>query len=65
MAFFEKALKASVMSTHLLIKANVSKKILLQAHKIATDFESRYSAYKEDSFLNTINHNAGKTPTRT
>jgi len=51
------------MSTHLLIRANVSKKILLQAHKIATDFESRYSAYKEDSFLNTINHNAGKTPT--
>lgn len=63
MAFFEKALKAKVMSTHLLIRANVSKHILLQAHKIATDFESRYSAYKEDSFLNTINKNAGKTST--
>ncbi|MDQ7047499.1 MAG: FAD:protein FMN transferase [Sulfurovum sp.] len=63
MAFFEKALKAKVMSTHLLIRANVSKNILLQAHKIATDFESRYSAYKEDSFLNTINKNAGHTPT--
>ncbi|PTB83715.1 hypothetical protein C9926_01465 [Sulfurovum lithotrophicum] len=60
MALFEKALEASVMSTHLLIRANVSKNILLQAHKIATDFESRYSAYKEDSFLNTINQNAGK-----
>jgi len=62
-ALFEKALEASVMSTHLLIRANVSKSILLQAHKIATDFESRYSAYKEDSFLNTINANAGKQPT--
>lgn len=62
MALFEKALKAKVMSTHLLIRANVSKKILYQAYKIATDFESRYSAYKEDSFLNTINLNAGKSP---
>ena len=62
MALFEKALEASVMSTHLLIRANVSKTILFQAHKIATDFESRYSAYKEDSFLNTINANAGKAP---
>jgi len=63
MAFFEKALKASVMSTHLLIRANVSKKILLQAYTLATDFEKRYSAYKEDSFLNLINHNAGKIAT--
>jgi len=61
MALWEKVLEASVMSTHLLIRANVSKNILLQAHKIATDFESRYSAYKEDSFLNTINQNAGKS----
>ena len=63
MALFEKALEAKVMSTHLLIRANVSKNILLQAHKIATDFESRYSAYKDNSFLNTINQNAGKTST--
>ena len=63
MALFEKALEASVMSTHLLTRANVSKNILLQAHKIATDFESRYSAYKEDSFLNIINKNAGKNAT--
>lgn len=62
MALFEKALKAKVMSTHLLIRANVSKNILYQAHKIATDFESRYSAYKANSFLNTINQNAGKAP---
>jgi thiamine biosynthesis lipoprotein len=59
LAFFEKALEAKVMSTHLLIRANVSKAILHQAHKIATDFESRYSAYKENSFLNSINNNAG------
>jgi len=63
MALFEKALEAKVMSTHLLIRANVSQNILLQAHKIATDFESRYSAYKENSFLNTINQNAGIKPT--
>jgi len=63
MAFFEKALEAKVMSTHLLIRANVSKAILHQAHKIATDFERHYSAYKEDSFLNIINNNAGVKPT--
>ena len=63
MALFEKALEAQVMSTHLLIRANVSKSVLLQAHRIATDFETRYSAYKKDSFLNTINQNAGKQAT--
>ena len=63
MALFEKALEANVMSTHLLIRANVSKTILYQAHKIATDFEQRYSAYIEDSFLNLINNNAGIKPT--
>ena len=62
MAFFEKALRAKVMSTTLLIRANVSKKVLFEAYKIATDFESRYSAYREDSFLNTINKNAGQNP---
>ena len=63
MALFEKVLEAQVMSTHLLIRANVSKAILYQAHKIATDFERHYSAYKEDSFLNIINNNAGIKPT--
>jgi len=62
MALFEKALEASVMSTHLLIRADVSKAILLQAYKIATDFEERYSAYKENSFLNQINAKAGLVP---
>jgi len=60
MALFEKVLEAKVMSTHLLIRADVSKKILLQAHKIATEFEKRYSAYRKDSYLNTINQHAGK-----
>jgi len=59
MALFEKALEASVMSTHLLIRANVSKSILLQAYEIAKRFEARYSAYKEDSFLSQINAHAG------
>jgi len=63
MALFEKVLEANVMSTHLLIRANVSKTTLYKAYKIATDFESRYSAYKENSFLNTINNNSGIKPT--
>lgn len=60
MAFFEKALEASVMSTHILIRANVSKNVLYKAYKIATDFEERYSAYKKDSFLSEINNKAFK-----
>ena len=60
MALFEKALEAKVMSTKLLIRANVSKKVLLEAYGIATAFEARYSAYRPDSFLNRINGAAGK-----
>ena len=60
MAFFEQALKANVMSTTLHIRAYVSKNVLLQAYKLAKDFEDRYSAYKENSFLNEINKAAGK-----
>lgn len=63
MGLFEKALEGSVMSTHILIRADVSKAVLLQAYQIATDFELRYSAYKEDSFLNQINKNAGEKET--
>jgi len=58
MALFEKALEASVMSTHILIRANVSKSVLFEAYKIATDFEERYSAYKKESFLSEINAKA-------
>ena len=60
MAFFEKALRAKVMSTTISIRANVSKKLLLEAYKIATDFEERYSAYKKDSHLSKINKLASK-----
>ena len=60
MALFDKALNAKVMSTHLLIRANLSKKILLEAYDIAKDFEARYSAYKESSLLTTINKAAGR-----
>lgn len=62
MFWFDKALEASVMSTHLLIRANLPKHKLLHAHKIAVAFEERYSAYKESSFLNTTNQQAGKVP---
>jgi len=62
MSWFDKALEASVMSTHLLIRANLPKHKLLHAHKIAVAFEERYSAYKENSFLNTINQQAGQAP---
>jgi thiamine biosynthesis lipoprotein len=58
-AFFEKALKASSMSTQLLIRADVSKRLLFEAYAIAVKFEERYSAYKEESFLNSINASAG------
>ncbi|MCD6260137.1 MAG: FAD:protein FMN transferase [Helicobacteraceae bacterium] len=59
MAWFEKALRAKVMSTTILIRANVPKAKLFQAYKIAQDFEERYSAYRKDSFLSQINANAG------
>jgi len=59
-ALFEKALEAKVMSTRLLIRANVSGKLLREAYRIATAFEARYSAYRADSFLNRINAAAGK-----
>jgi len=62
MALFDKALEAKVMSTHLLIRANLSKKLLYEAYNIAKAFEARYSAYRESSFLSTINRAAGKEP---
>jgi thiamine biosynthesis lipoprotein len=62
MALFDKALEAKVMSTHLLIRANLSKKLLYEAYEIAKAFEARYSAYQEHSFLSEINRAAGKEP---
>ncbi len=59
MSFFQTALKATVMSTEVLVQSNVSKKILFECLDIARAFEAKYSAYKEDSLLNKINKNAG------
>jgi len=59
MSLFETALKATVMSTEVLVQANVSKKILFECLDIAREFEAKYSAYKEDSLLSKINKNAG------
>ncbi len=59
MGLFEKALEAEVMSTHILIRADVSKNLLLKAYAMAKEFEHRYSAYKSESFLNEINNSAG------
>jgi len=56
---FEKGLKATVMSTELIIEANVSKSVLYKALNFAREFESTYSAYRADSLLNKINDNAG------
>jgi len=62
MVFFEKALRAKIMSTHLLIRANVRKHTLYEAYELARAFEARYSAYIEESYLNEINRSAGAYP---
>lgn len=59
MAWFEKALSAKAMSTTILIRADLPKKVLFEAYEMAKAFEARYSAYREDSFLNLINSHAG------
>ncbi len=59
MALFEKALRTTVMSTELLIRANVSKKVLYECLEIAKEFERTYSAYREDSLLSKINQASG------
>ena len=64
MAIFEKALEGNVMSTHILIRADVKKDILLKAYQISKDFEDRYSAYKENSLISTINKNSGLKATK-
>lgn len=60
MAFFERLLEASSMSSPISIRANVSKETLLKAYKIAQNFEERYSAYKKESFLTQVNTTAYK-----
>ena len=59
MGFFERGIHAKVMSTELIVEANVSKKILFECLDLAREFEAKYSAYKEDSLLSKINQNAG------
>jgi len=60
--FFQKirTYETEVMSSHLLIKAKASDKLLQQAAQIAHDIEIKLSAYQEDSEICRINKNAGK-----
>jgi len=60
MAFFEHGIKTTVMSTELLIEADVSKKVLFECLDLAKAFEAKYSAYKNSSLLSSINNAAGK-----
>jgi len=60
MSLFINGLKAKVMSTELIIEANVSKNILFEALELVKAFEAKYSAYKEDSLLSHINHSSGE-----
>lgn len=62
MGLFQNGLKAKVMSTELVMEADVSKKILFEALERVKNFESTFSAYKEESLLNTINRSAGVQP---
>ncbi len=63
MSFLEHGLRAKVMSTELIIEANLSKKILFEALEIAKEFERKYSAYQEESLLCHINAHSGMHPT--
>jgi len=62
MSFFENGLQAKIMSTELIIEANVSKKILFEGLDLAKEFESKYSAYRDDSLLCRINQSSGIQP---
>ncbi len=59
MGFLRRGLKAKVMSTELIMEANVSRKILFEALDTVKRFEERFSAYNEDSLVSLINKNAG------
>ena len=61
MSLFINGLRAKVMSTELIIEANVSKKILFEALELVKAFEEKYSAYKEDSLLSQINRASGES----
>jgi thiamine biosynthesis lipoprotein len=59
MSFFENGIKAKVMSTELIIEANLPKKILFECLELAKRFEETFSAYREDSLLCKVNKHAG------
>ncbi len=52
-------LSGTVMSTEILIKADIGKKYLETALRLAEDIERKLSAYREDSFVSKINKYAG------
>lgn len=56
--------ETKVMSSHLLIKAKASEKILHQAADMAHDIEKKLSAYQDSSEISRINQHAGKTPVK-
>jgi len=60
----ERALKDSVMSTQILIKAKASEDMLKEALSIASELENLLSAYKENSYISQINKNAGVSPVK-
>ncbi len=62
MSFFENGLRAKVMSTELIIEANLPKKVLFEALELTQTFEANYSAYKESSLVGQINALAGVRP---
>ncbi len=56
--------RGTVMSTEILIKADLGKNFLEEAYSIAQDHERKLSAYREDSFISRINRHAGISPVR-
>jgi len=55
-------IRDKVMSTEILVKAKIDKKILNECIEIAKDFEEKLSAYKPNSYISRINQMAGKEP---
>jgi len=54
-----KTLRSNVMSTSILIKANVDKKILKECLALAVDLEEKLSVYKPNSYISKVNKLAG------
>ena len=56
--------RGTVMSTEILIKADLGKDLLEEAYEMARDYERKLSAYREDSFILKINRHAGISPVK-